>query len=254
MKRILLTVIIALVTATGISAQSKIDEIVSKLKNDNNLDVIFTEKRDPKSKQILVQTVSITGKDKAIAQKLWDAFEKEQENAISITRVRKQTFSLFFRAKNSKAEYILNRTNDWFRLNISRKNNSNKGSDEIASVTTDDMTYIFDNNMAINIERPDGIDHIEILQDPEFIQNLKNLENPKGLEDLENLKDLEGLKMLCPNSDITVTISNGKDVKTYRNWSKSKSSSKSKSKSKSTSLNKRNNKRVTRTYTTSVSI
>ena len=253
MKRILLTVIIALVTATGISAQSKIDEIVSKLKNDNNLDVIFTEKRDPKTKQILVQTVSINGNDKALAQKLWDTFEKEQENAVSVTRVRKQTFSLIFRSKNSKAEYILSRNNDFFRLNISRKNNSNRGSDDITSVTTDDMTYIFDNNMAINIERPDGIDHIEILQDPEFIQNLKNLENLKGLEDLENLKDLEGLKMLCPNSDITVTISNGKDVKTYRNW-KSKSSSKSKSKSKSTSLNKRNNKRVTRTYTTSVSI
>lgn len=88
--RMLLVAIMAVFTINSASAQGKINAVIHEIENLENADIVYSEKRGPKSKKIYKITKVIKFKDKALAEKLIDAMKTERTNAVSYEIVNRQ--------------------------------------------------------------------------------------------------------------------------------------------------------------------
>lgn len=199
--------VVAIITSISSLAQAKIDKLVSSLEKDPNVQVTYTERRDPQTKKITRQSVILTGTKKTTGEMLWNAFEQERPNSVSVTKQR-ESFIIKFQDKHYKSSYVLSVNENSWSLVITKR-----GSDEDG----DDWSWSFN----YDLNTLDGLDFSGL--------ELNDLSQLGSLGTLNDLSD-----RIC-NGVVIIYDSNGKEV--YRNSSASSSSSKSDS-SKSDSSDK----------------
>lgn len=108
MKSIIITLALSFISICNISAQSKIDAVVSKYENKIQ-NITFSEKRNPKTKKVYKSTRFLVINDENIAKELTKAFNEERENAIEFNSVANdgQIIHIVFVEDNAKLEYSL---------------------------------------------------------------------------------------------------------------------------------------------------
>ena len=79
----LLTLIAVVASSVNISAQANIDRLVRDLEKEQNVQVTYTEHRNPKTKKIIKQNTILNGNSESQARKLWKAFESERHFMVS---------------------------------------------------------------------------------------------------------------------------------------------------------------------------
>ena len=118
----------------GVMAQKNIDKVVAVLEKSDEVAINSVTKRDPKTRQItrVIKTFSLT--DIKMAKRLIDAFEKDEEYAISAVKdmpkgrksAMKVNFTFTFQQDNEKSMYSLT-TNENGKIELSiniRRGNS----------------------------------------------------------------------------------------------------------------------------------
>lgn len=244
----LITALFLFASAIPAFAQEKIDKLVSKIENNPDVSVTYTEKRNPKTRKMIKQSTILSGADKKTAESLWRVFEEERQNSVSVTKQRNKSFVMKFIKNNMVSSYILSIDGSW-SLVISKR-----------PVEDDDM-----DDYSFNVLDFSGFDDLAF-EMPGF--NLDGLNSLSELDGLNRLNELDGLgshgslnnlgnlgnsfetfngnvKVYDKNGNLIFEKSNGKSGK-----SKSKSKSTSTSSSSSSSSNSTKNVRTTHTITT----
>lgn len=113
----MLTMVLVCMGAMPLMAQKNIDKLVKELENRDDVSINSVTKRDPKTRKIsrVVKTFSLKV-DNKIVKELIDAFEKDEEYAITaikdMPRGRKAAtrvnFTFIFQKDNEKRTYTLN--------------------------------------------------------------------------------------------------------------------------------------------------
>ena len=211
----LLTLIAVVASSVNISAQANIDRLVRDLEKEQNVQVTYTEHRNPKTKKIIKQNTILNGNSESQARKLWKAFESERQNSVKVTKTRDTSFIITFQDSKYKSNYVLSVNGTSWSLVITKREPSDR----------DDISY--------NVDIDFG--------------DLDNLCFNGGELNLEQLKLLDGLKSL---SNININNIDGEGNVIYKSKS-TKSGKLVKSKSKSTSTKiRRSGRRTVTTYTT----
>ena len=138
----------------GVMAQKNIDKVVAVLEKSDEVAINSVTKRDPKTRQItrVIKTFSLT--DIKMAKRLIDAFEKDEEYAISamkdMPKGRKSAmtvnFTFTFQQDNEKSMYSLSTNENGkidLSINISRTTTSNKVSLNLVN----DMDALWDEKL-----------------------------------------------------------------------------------------------------------
>ena len=110
--KVMMVIAIWLLSSCAI-AQSSIDKIVDELEK-KGVDVSFVAKRDPKTKQVYMQTKTLCfySKEGKYANRLKEAFRKEGENAATETYSHSgNNYTLVFKDGKKRYTYTLTITN-----------------------------------------------------------------------------------------------------------------------------------------------
>lgn len=113
----MLTMVLVCMGAMPLMAQKNIDKLVKELENRDDVSINSVTKRDPKTRKIsrVVKTFSLKG-DNKIVKELIDAFEKDEEYAITAIKdmpkgrkaATRVNFTFIFQKDNEKRTYTLN--------------------------------------------------------------------------------------------------------------------------------------------------
>lgn len=210
-------VIIAVMTSFASFAQERIDKEVARLEKDRNVDVTYTERRNPKNKKVERQSIILNGDNKVQAGALWRAFEAERENSISVTKKRNQSFIMKFEDKKYHASYILTVNDSKWSLVITKRE---PGADD------NDLSYNYEGDCFNDL----SFNGLECLDQLEQLNNLYQFNDIDGLSALDKLNVLEG-KIDKSNLGNNVTVYDSEGNIIYRKIaSQSKSAAKSEAK------------------------
>lgn len=220
------TLIITLLSSFSVLAQARIDRLVKEFEKERDVQVTYTERRDPKTKKLIKQSIILNGNKKTMADKLWEAFEHERTNSVSVTKTRDSSFVIKFEDNNTVSSYVLSVSNNNWSLVISKKGHEDDDDWPLSS------SYIRGlDDLCLNL---DGLDRLE------------NLDSGLNIEALEALDGLDNLNLNNISGNVTVYDSNGNIIyrstdnasgRSKKDSKKAKSKSKSKSTSKSISKN-----------------
>lgn len=248
-----ITVLFILMSVVPSFAQAKIDKLVSKLENSPQVDVTYTERRDPKTRKMLKQSTILNGSDRKTAEALWKAFEDECQNSVSVTKTRDKSFVIKFINKDVVSSYVLSISGSW-SLVISKRPMNNEDRDDYSFNNFDFSDF---NDFAFempefNFDSMDALNSLDALGSLEQLNNLETLGSLGQLKDLgklgDNFSSFSGnVKVYDKNGNVIFEKS---DDKADKSKSKTKSKHKSKSKSTSTSISSSNGNSQTQTITT----
>ncbi len=101
-------IILAIISIFAISAVAnpKIDKIVKELEKMKSVDVTYSEKRNPSTKDIAYATYLIKFSNTSKAKELLEIFKKERENSVEATKT-KDTYTITFITNDVKSTYVL---------------------------------------------------------------------------------------------------------------------------------------------------
>lgn len=103
------------------SAQKAIDDEIARLEARNDVQVYYTEKRNPATKKIYKESKTVIFGGGSNIRRVRQAFQKERENSTEATRSKNGIESLMFRTKNGKFEYNLVENQNGAVLSIEKK-------------------------------------------------------------------------------------------------------------------------------------
>lgn len=252
MNKSFITVILAFVVSVVASfsgnAQGRIDRIVEELEKSQGVEVTYTERRDPKTKKLIKQSIILSGNSKKQYEQLWQAFEHERANSVSVVKNRNRSFIIKFQDKNNRSSYALSISGTDWSLLVTKKNNDASSDDDWS------LTELDSNDLAFN--SLDGLGSLADLNDLNDLKGLVHLNSGIKIGDLGGnvtVYDSEGNVIYksssesSKNSNETIVI-NPSAKSSAKSAAKSKSRAKSNSKSTSISVNGSNS---VRTVTTS---
>lgn len=94
----------------GAMAQKSIDKVVEDMEKNSDARVTSIKKRDPDTRKVVKVTKTIRLTDAQIAKRALEAFEREEENALTSIKEKRSRieYTLTYRNKVEKRTYILN--------------------------------------------------------------------------------------------------------------------------------------------------
>lgn len=119
-------IVIALLTSIASFAQARIDKEVARLEKSKDVEVTYTERRNPNTKKLIKQSIILNGDNKTQAEYLWKAFDEERENSVSVTKNR-NSFIIKFEDKQFISSYILKVDGSKWSLVVSKTGVNDKG-------------------------------------------------------------------------------------------------------------------------------
>ncbi len=129
-SRLLLTLAATLAATLSLSAQKAIDDEIARLEKQSDVQVYYTEKRNPATKKIDKESKTIIMPSSNHLKRIRAAFERERVNSTEATRTKDGIMSLTFRTKDAKAEYNLVENQNGAILSVERKVYSSHPKDE----------------------------------------------------------------------------------------------------------------------------
>lgn len=94
---------------TGAMAQKNIDKVVADMEKNADTRITSIKKRDPESRKVVKVTKTLRLTDAQIAKRALDAFEKDEEDALTSIKEKRNRveYTLTYRNKTEKRTYIL---------------------------------------------------------------------------------------------------------------------------------------------------
>lgn len=221
--RLLLTFALPIAATLSLSAQKAIDDEIARLEKRPDVQVYYTEKRNPATKKVYKESKTIIMSTSLNVRRIKAAFDRERENSTEATRSKGGIMSLVFRSKDTKAEYNLVENRNGAILTVERKEYSRypKGDGYIINGKKMD----FSGSGFNDITSLDRLEQLGRLEDYDFDSVARLLDNI----------DWSGLTGWNDYSTKTVTVVKNKPSR-KKDKSKTKSKNKSKSVSTSTSI------------------
>lgn len=174
-RNLILIICLSLTSATGF-AQTSIDRIVESLENDKNVqEVMYSERRDPRTHKLLKSSRLIQFSNEKILNKLIAAFKKEREKAVSYqvsNSSNSSVYSLRFDDGNGQtAKYDLYQENgNRWMLSISIYNGNSRVRISHTTDATPVKAITRDNNSLLIIESGDGLDELMALDESDSLR------------------------------------------------------------------------------------
>ena len=178
----MLTMVLVCMGAMPLMAQKNIDKLVKELENRDDVSINSVTKRDPKTRKIsrVVKTFSLKG-DNKIVKELIDAFEKDEEYAITaikdMPRGRKAAtrvnFTFIFQKDNEKRTYTLATQPSGNITMTIIINPDGKGNN--------DWTFIYPNDL--NLNNLEAMGHFQISDEQKELINKQFEEIRKRYKD-----------------------------------------------------------------------
>lgn len=93
----------------GAMAQKNIDKVVADMEKNADTRITSIKKRDPESRKVVKVTKTLRLTDVQIAKRALDAFEKDEEDALTSIKEKRNRveYTLTYRNKTEKRTYIL---------------------------------------------------------------------------------------------------------------------------------------------------
>lgn len=94
---------------TGAMAQKNIDKVVADMEKNADTRITSIKKRDPDTRKVVKVTKTVRLTDVQIAKRALEAFEKDEEDALTSIKEKRSRveYTLTYRNKNEKRTYIL---------------------------------------------------------------------------------------------------------------------------------------------------
>lgn len=94
---------------TGAMAQKNIDKVVADMEKNADTRITSIKKRDPDTRKVVKVTKTLRLTDAQIAKRAEDAFEKDEEDALTSIKEKRNRveYTLTYRNKTEKRTYIL---------------------------------------------------------------------------------------------------------------------------------------------------
>lgn len=104
--RIFLAIAIAAISLSSTATNPRIDKVIKELEKTKNVELTFTEKRDPETHEVTYSSYLIKFDNESKAKELTELFEKERSNSIEANK-SSNAYSLTFIADGIKSTYVL---------------------------------------------------------------------------------------------------------------------------------------------------
>lgn len=108
-KMIMCLVLMWLGLCSGAMAQKNIDKVVADMEKNADTRITSIKKRDPDTRKVVKVTKTLRLTDVQIAKRALDAFEKDEEDALTSIKEKRNRveYTLTYRTKAEKRTYIL---------------------------------------------------------------------------------------------------------------------------------------------------
>lgn len=108
-KMIMCLAVIWLGLCSGAMAQKNIDKVVADMEKNADTRITSIKKRDPDTRKVVKVTKTLRLTDVQIAKRALDAFEKDEEDALTSIKEKRNRveYTLTYRTKAEKRTYIL---------------------------------------------------------------------------------------------------------------------------------------------------
>lgn len=108
-KKMMCMVLMMFGLCAGAMAQKNIDKVVADMEKNADTRITSIKKRDPESRKVVKVTKTLRLTDVQIAKRAMEAFEKDEEDALTSIKEKrnKVEYTLTYRNKTEKRTYIL---------------------------------------------------------------------------------------------------------------------------------------------------
>lgn len=108
-KMIMCLALMWLGLCSGAMAQKNIDKVVADMEKNADTRITSIKKRDPDTRKVVKVTKTLRLTDVQIAKRALDAFEKDEEDALTSIKEKRNRveYTLTYRTKAEKRTYIL---------------------------------------------------------------------------------------------------------------------------------------------------
>lgn len=125
---------LAMAFAIPASAQNKIDALIQEILSSNkNVEVIYSEQRDPASRAITVSNHMITSTDEALFKRVYEAIQAERPNSTSYSQVGREVITITFTEGPTTHSYSLIRDEDDSEWMLSASNQPSRNQNTAVS-------------------------------------------------------------------------------------------------------------------------
>lgn len=153
MMKCMAAVLCLWISAAPVMAQKNIDKLVEEIEKRDDASINSVTKRDPKTRKITRVVKNFTLKDEKMAKRLLEAFEKDEEYAITAIKDMPQgrkvannaNFTFIFEKNGQKQTYMLN-TNPGGHINLTINIKEGRSGDTDVS----DISFYFDTSETNN--------------------------------------------------------------------------------------------------------
>lgn len=221
MRHLLNILIIALFCCTSqvASAQKKIDDLVNNLEKNRNVNTVYSEKRDPKTKKITRCTKVLTLPGGFQISKAQKVFESERKNAVEATKREGGIYILRFQDDKSTRLYKLipSQNNEKCIISIDIKaTNNKKGKKNDKGEPQNNSNWIFDFSVLDDLDDLDELQGlrelgVDIHLDKDSIKKLKT-NVAKSLGNIGNVVKSECLDLIENNGIIRIYVTDNGDT------------------------------------------
>ncbi len=134
-------------SATNLSAQDKIDNLIQQIINNKRSEVTYSETRDPSTKKITESSHIINSTDRNMFSKLREAIEAERKNSVNYSQVGDGIITISFVNDNISSTYSLIRDDDgsWMlsanKQPVRSSKSSTKGSSGRRTIVINGKTF-----------------------------------------------------------------------------------------------------------------
>jgi beta-phosphoglucomutase-like phosphatase (HAD superfamily) len=146
-RRIIAIFSLVLLFTVTASAQAAIEKAIKTLENDPNVDISFSERRDPETKEITKSTCTYVIKSEALISMVEKAFMDERANSTYVNKHKKYTYIKF---KNG-TKYVLDQRDAKSATLVVVSGKSSSSKDNSISFNND---YNFSNDYHFNTLSP----------------------------------------------------------------------------------------------------
>lgn len=108
-KKMMCMVLMMFGLCAGAMAQKNIDKVVADMEKNPDIRITSIKKRDPESRKVVKVTKTVRLTDVQIARRAMEAFEKDEEDALTSIKEKRNRveYTLTYRNKTEKRTYIL---------------------------------------------------------------------------------------------------------------------------------------------------
>ena len=105
--RFIIALLFCAASTVTASAQTRIKNMIKEIKNKHESEIIFSQKRDPKTRKIVSQSFFFESSDKSLYKRMLKAFREDSEESLTYSQAGSKVITMQFIENGRMVNYSL---------------------------------------------------------------------------------------------------------------------------------------------------